>query len=219
MAQRSANGKAVYPPQTEPGTARGQSEPFCPCQEKARKPLISLGLRAFSILFQVRPRRRNSPIFAYFHLPLRPFLRQDLWQTYLGQMWDYFENSDCTDYKAFLERYFARFIAEEPTFGAACLPSLLRFMEEQDVFGEDETILRYHTKNNPYFDRAYMDYVTHFTQKTLGTFADGKDRLFKYTYIQYEWMRVVFENMRRRIGYCNGLIFWMFNDCWPAALG
>ena len=138
---------------------------------------------------------------------------------YLGQMWDYFENSDCADYKAFLERYFARFIAEEPTFGAACLPSLLRFMEEQDVFGEDETILRYHTKNNPYFDRAYMDYVTHFTQKTLGTFADGKDRLFKYTYIQYEWMRVVFENMRRRIGYCNGLIFWMFNDCWPAALG
>ena len=30
---------------------------------------------------------------------------------------------------------------------------------------------------------------------------------------------VAFENHRRNLGYSNGLVFWMFNDCWPAALG
>jgi beta-mannosidase len=26
------------------------------------------------------------------------------------------------------------------------------------------------------------------------------------------------ENMRRHIGFCNGMIFWMYNDCWPASM-
>jgi len=49
--------------------------------------LISLGLRAFSIFFQFCSSRRNSPIFAYFHLPLRPFLWQDLWHFLWRNLW------------------------------------------------------------------------------------------------------------------------------------
>ena len=30
---------------------------------------------------------------------------------------------------------------------------------------------------------------------------------------------MVMEVLRRNQGYCNGLIFWMHNDCWPAAAG
>ena len=56
-------------------------------------------------------------------------------------------------------------------------------------------------------------------EKIFGAFSSGEDRFFKYKYLQYEWVRVVFENARRHAGYCDGIVFWMFNDCWPAALG
>ena len=36
-------------------------------------------------------------------------------------------------------------------------------------------------------------------------------------YIHYEWIRVTFETARRNKGFCNGLIYWMLNDCWPTA--
>jgi len=56
-----------------------------------------------------------------------------------------------------------------------------------------------------------------FAEKVLGGFADGNDRFFKLKYVQYEWVRITLENIRRNIGFCNGMIYWMWNDCWPAA--
>ncbi len=138
---------------------------------------------------------------------------------YCWNIFKYFHESDCTDYKRFLGQFTARFIAEEPTVGASAESSLRRFLTEEDIF-EDETeeMIRFHTKNNPALDRHLFDDIRDFTEKVLGTFRDGHDRIFKYRYIQYEWVRVAFENCRRNLGYCNGLIFWMLNDCWPAAL-
>ena len=139
---------------------------------------------------------------------------------YCNEMFAYFHSNDCRDYKQFFEQFSARFISEEPTFGAASLASMLRFMTPEDLFGDErEYILRYHTKNNPAFEREIYDDVKEFTQKLLGAFTDGQDRFFKYKYVQYEWIRVVFELCRRDLGYCNGMLFWMLNDCWPAALG
>ena len=124
------------------------------------------------------------------------------------------------DYKEFLNQFTARFISEEPTFGAVMLPSMLKFMTEEDLFNDEkEEIILYHTKNNPALDRHLFCDIRDFAQKVLGSFTDGHDRFFKYKYIQYEWVRVLFENCRRNLGYCNGLVFWMYNDCWPAALG
>ena len=77
----------------------------------------------------------------------------------------------------------------------------------------------YHTKTNPSLRREIFEYILMITEKILGRFTDGRDRLFKLRYMQYEWMRVVMEQARREKGLCSGIIFWMMNECWPAASG
>ena len=139
---------------------------------------------------------------------------------FLGVSFDYFTNNDCNDYKEFMEQFVSRFISEEATFGAISRPSMLKFMTEHDLLEDPtEEMIYYHTKNNPGLKGHLFDYVRTFAQKLLGEFRDGEDQFFKYKYVQYDWVRVLFENVRRNTGYCNGLIFWMFDDCWPAALG
>jgi len=138
---------------------------------------------------------------------------------YVSKMYNYFLNQSCEDYKEFLGQFTARFISEEPTFGAVSRKSALKFMTEGDIADENQGILSYHTKNNPCLEHTVFEYSATFALKVLGEAENSDDRYFKYKYIQYEWVRIVFENLRRNIGFSNGLIFWMYNDCWPASLG
>ena len=139
---------------------------------------------------------------------------------FLRMIFDYFCDTDCSDYKEYMEQFVSRFISEEGVLGAISRPSMLKFMTEQDLLCDaDEEMLAYHTKTNPGMATHIFTCIRNFAEKALGGFADGEDKFFKYKYIQYEWTRVSFENVRRSLGYCNGLIFWMYNDCWPAALG
>jgi beta-mannosidase len=135
-------------------------------------------------------------------------------------MLDYFHTADCTDYQTYLEQFVGRFISEEVSFGAASRSSLLKFMTEDDLLrDESEAMWLYHTKGNDALPREIFHDMRSFAQKILGTPADGEDRFFHYKYLQYEWMRQAFGNVRASLGYCNGEIYWMFNDCWPAAAG
>ncbi len=138
---------------------------------------------------------------------------------FLGAIFKYFDSTDCSDYKEYLGGFTARFISEEGVFGGISRPSLLRFMTDADLSDGAERMLLYHTKGNPALEKEIFEYVTSFARKLLGTPQDTEQRLFNYAYTQYEWVRVAFENARRHIGYNNGILFWMFNDCWPAALG
>ena len=138
---------------------------------------------------------------------------------FLGQIFEYFDSSDCSDYKEYLGGFTARFISEEGVFGGASTPSLLRFMTDGDLVSEGEEMLIYHTKGNPALPKEIFEYVTSYAKKVFGTPRSTSERIFKYAYAQYEWVRLAFENARRSIGYNNGILFWMFNDCWPAALG
>ena len=138
---------------------------------------------------------------------------------FLGEIFRYFGSSDCLDYKEYLGGFTARFISEEGVFGGVSTPTLLRFMNRDDLSDESERMLLYHTKGNPALEREIFEYVTAFAKKALGEPCDLDEKLFKYRYAQYEWVRVAYENARRHIGYNNGIVFWMFNDCWPAALG
>lgn len=123
------------------------------------------------------------------------------------------------DYKEFFKRFRARFIAEEAQGGAISLYSLRRFMTDEDIFGESTDIWSYHTKSNPPLPVSCLTYMMTFAKKVLGDFKDGYDRAFKYRYSQCEWIRILFEQARREKGFCNGLIFWMLNDCWAASSG
>ncbi|MBE6577284.1 MAG: hypothetical protein E7653_04020 [Ruminococcaceae bacterium] len=136
---------------------------------------------------------------------------------YIHLMFRYFLESDCKDYKEYLENYTARFISEEPVFGAVNRSSALKFMSEDDLLrDESEEMIYFHTKSNPGLKTHLFTSVSEFARKIFGDFEDGEDKFFKYKYVQYEWVRTVFENARRNLGYCDGMIFWMLNDCWPA---
>lgn len=138
---------------------------------------------------------------------------------YLGEIhYPYINKKDMVDYKEFFEMFTSRFDSEEPTMGASTLPSLRRFMTDEDIFENDEMWL-YHTKDlwTPEVPNVY--FTDNFAFKVLGTPTDKMDKFFKRKYGQYEWVRITMENFRRNKGYSNGEIYWMWNDCWPSAMG
>ena len=137
---------------------------------------------------------------------------------FLGTFFAYLEKDDLSDYKDEYKQYLARFIAEEPSMGAVSTFSLRRMMEETDIYGVEDMLL-YHTQGNPALLRELYEYEKLFTEKVLGSFKNGEDRLFKLQYIQYEWVRISFELARRNLWFNSGLLYWMLADCWPAASG
>ncbi|MBQ7957083.1 MAG: hypothetical protein IJ279_03505 [Clostridia bacterium] len=138
---------------------------------------------------------------------------------YLGcSIFPYIMDEDMVDYKEHFSQYLARFIAEEPTMGAVNYHSLKRFMTDEDIFEKDE-MWNFHTKSNPGLPFSLFDVLINFTEKVLGKFTDGRDRFFKMKYAQYEWIRISMENIRRNRGFINGIVYWMWNDCWPASSG
>ena len=103
--------------------------------------------------------------------------------------------------------------------GMPSASSLRRFMTDEDIFGPDETMMRFHTKNNP--SEAFKvfqiyDYIPAIAEKLLGGWKSAGDRLMKLQYIQYEWIRMTMELYRRNKWFSSGMVYWMLNDCWPA---
>ena len=139
---------------------------------------------------------------------------------FIGDKFSYIRFHDMQDYRAFFAQFLARFVAEEPSMGAPMFCSLRKFMTEEDIFGDDLSMWRYHTKNNPaeYFKTFELfDYLQAIAEKVLGKFTGSEDRVVKMQYVQYEWVRVTIELFRRNKGFSWGLLFWMLNDCWPSS--
>lgn len=138
---------------------------------------------------------------------------------FLSYFFDYLDSADLSDYKEEFKQYNARFIAEEPCLGAVSLPTLRKFMRDADIFGQDDAMWLYHTQTNPALKKEIFNYILEFAEKLFGRFENSRDRLFKLQYLQYEWIRVSMERVRREKWFCSGVIYWMLNDCWPAAAG
>ena len=139
---------------------------------------------------------------------------------YMGDhIFPYIINEAMEDYKENLETYTARFISEEPIFGAVCKSSLLKMMTEEEIYADNMEMWYHHTKSNPALKYHLMDIYALYAQKVLGKFTNPKDRLFKLQYVQYEQIRISMETCRKGAWFSAGIIYWMLNDCWPAASG
>lgn len=172
------------------------------------------------ILMKLDPRRRfmlSSPCGGKYYASKTAGTTHNT--QFLGKsIFPYIKDTDMHDYKEHFKRLLARFIAEEPAMGAVSYTTLKRFMTDDDILDSLDMWV-HHTKGNPALPIPLFDYLLLFTEKVLGKFADGKDRFFKLKYAQYEWIRITLENIRRNRGFCNGIIYWMWNDCWPASSG
>ena len=101
--------------------------------------------------------------------------------------------------------------------GAVCHKSLREFISEENLERRDMWL--YHTKTNDGLGKELMDITAGFAEGLFGSFGDFEDRYFKLRYVQYEWIRVSLGNARSNAWFNSGIIYWMLNDCWPAAMG
>ncbi len=136
---------------------------------------------------------------------------------FMGYFFNYVYKGNIDDYREWWESTSARFIAEEPNMGAVCQRSLDEFIARENQDRRDMWL--YHTKTNKGLGKELMDITAEFARGLFGDFGDFEDRYFKLRYVQYEWVRVSLGNSRSKAWFNSGIIYWMLNDCWPAAVG
>ena len=136
---------------------------------------------------------------------------------FMSSLFAYLAREDISDYREYWNDYTARFIAEEPILGAISRKSLLEFVAEGHE--EDYDMWLYHSKTNPALNRELMDIAVDFACKLFGESYDWDEKYFKMRYLQYEWIRFTLGIARSNLWFNSGILYWMFNDCWPAAMG
>ena len=139
---------------------------------------------------------------------------------YLGPIFEYINTTDMKDYREFFDGFYSRFCCEFPIFGMSFVSSLEKYLTHADIFEDDSlAMLEEHTKNNPAFSKTLFRIYLDAARKVFGDFTSGKDRILKFQMLECDQIRTSLELYRRRKGYSQGIIYWMLNDCWPAAAG
>ena len=173
------------------------------------------------VLRELDPARRFLPSSPYGGKPYASAVKGTTHNTqFLGDFFAWIREGDFSDYQSYFARYLARFTAEQPAMGLPYVSSLRKFMTDEDIFGEDTSVSEYHTKNNPGLGEVTLyGYCERMAEGMFGKFKDGHDRVKKMQYLQIEWIRLSLELFRRNAWFSSGIIYWMFDDCWPAANG
>lgn len=170
------------------------------------------------VLEELDPNRRFLPSSPYGGVPYASGVRGTSHNTqYLGTVFDYVEKGDFENYREFFDSFLVRFCAEQPAMGMPYVSSMKNFLTEEDIFGGNTEALEYHTQSNPALKYSLYQYVDMLTQGIFGPYRSGQDRTEKMQMLQCERIRLSMELFRRNMWYSSGLIYWMFNDCWPAA--
>ncbi len=179
------------------------------------------------VLRTLDPKRRFLPSSPYGGVPYASAVRGTSHNTqFLGDFFGWVRGADENDgegwhgYREYFDRYLDRFTAEQPAIGMPFVSSLRKFMNDEDIFGTDTTVSEYHTKNNPGLGEVTLyGYVDRMTRGIFGEYLDGQDRVYKMQMLHCEWIRLSLELFRRHAWYASGILYWMWNDCWPAANG
>ena len=172
------------------------------------------------VLARLDPARRFLPSSPFGG---RPFAGSTVGTThntwFLGDVLPHILQSDMTDFRPFFSRFLSRFNAEQCCFGMPFVSTLRRFLTEEEIFGTDTAVSEFHTRTNPGLPETLYHYAETLARKLFGAFADGADRIRKLQLLQCEWVRISMELQRRHKGFTGGMLYWMYNDCWPAAAG
>ncbi len=135
---------------------------------------------------------------------------------YQFKLFDIAKNTDFKNYPELMSKLIARFSVEQSCLGLPFVSSLKNFMTDDDIYGDDQYISNFHTKSGGV---SLFDVVVEMSQKMFGSYKNSSDRIKKQQMLQCEWIRITFEAHRRNKWFSSGLLYWMFNDCWPAANG
>ena len=113
-----------------------------------------------------------------------------------------------------------RMATESAVEGYPLPTSLRKFLAEEDILNDKSEVTDYHIKNNMYFEPAGLlsvhDRLRKNTEILLGRSCERFRDIYNLAYLQYEWIRYSLEGARRSDWYCSGMLYWMYNDCWPA---
>ncbi len=138
---------------------------------------------------------------------------------FLGDIFEFAKSSNSADYILEFNKYLCRFCAEHPVFGMSFISSLENFMTYDDIYGDNWEIMDYHCQNNPCLEETLFAYSQYMAEGFFGEFKDQNDKINKLQFLGYELTRISFELYRRNQWFSSGLVYWMFNDCWPTSLG
>ena len=137
---------------------------------------------------------------------------------YLGDWFDFVSGETPFDYYNEINRYLSRFMAEQPSYGLSFVSSLKKFMTDEDIFGKNSDIMEYHCQNNPCLKETIFAYSEKMAEGFFGKYESPQDRIYKLQLLQCEWLRISFELFKRNQWFSSGIVYWMFNDCWPTSV-
>lgn len=179
---------------------------------------ISLGINR-PIVKRLDPERRyfaSSPsLGSVNNVPSRGFHHAT---GFCDRFMDPIINTDMDEYMEVFEGALSRFANETPVIGGMSMCNLKRFMDESDMEIGEKEIFDYHTPNPPaatFGKNSLFSRIDIGGEKIFGEFKSKEDRVYKQCLVGYEWARSVTEYYRRNKWFASGLLFWMYNDCWP----
>lgn len=163
----------------------------------------------------------NRPYFPTSPYKGRPFNSQDEGDCHYSTWYDpHYIMGDMSNYRRKISEGCGRFVSEYAVPGSPPINSLLKMMTFDDISDEKAEIWEFRTNDNPY---KGCDDITHYQMlemtalKLFGSSRDVVSKVKKMEYVQYEFARLEAEHYRRRKYKSSGLLFWMYNDCWPAS--
>ncbi|CAI6087031.1 beta-mannosidase [Cohnella sp. JJ-181] len=136
----------------------------------------------------------------------------------LFEMFDVFRNTDLRDYRSYFAGLLSRFCPEFPMFGTPEVHTLQRMMNDEDLADPSYHMLEYHTKNHPGLkDFSLFRALATLADKLAPPAASTPEQIRRMSFVQHELTRLTVEAYRRNRHYAGGILFWMYNDCWPAS--